>query len=322
MKMGSNIDTIAVPRCMICHAPASDSKHIASGLDFEYETCRNTWHMWECRSCSHIQLAPRPADATLKVIYPPNYYSYHMAESISRVALACKAFIDKIKFRRILRQCRQSPSSYLDVGCGDGRYLRLMMQRGLAFEAVHGLELDARAVQAAQKQGLNVKHSRIEDATHIQDTSLDLVTMFHVIEHLADPGEVVRMLAQKMSHEGVLALETPNAESIDAKWFRRHYWGGYHFPRHWHVFTPDSIKLLLEQNGFRVRLISYQPGHSFWLFSVHHWLKYQHHMPRLAAWLHPLKNVPALAIVVAIDLIRARLGFKTSAMLVIADRTP
>lgn len=322
MNKGPDIDTLAVPLCMICHAPASARKHIASGLDFEYETCQNVWQMWQCQSCSHIQMDPRPADSTLSVIYPPSYYSYHMTDSVNRVALACKAFIDKIKFSHILKQCRQPPSSYLDVGCGDGRYLQLMMQQGLAFDSVHGLELDNRAVQAAQKQGLNVKHSRIEDAADIQDASLDLVTMFHVIEHLADPAEVVRMLAKKMSHQGVLALETPNAESIDAKWFRRRYWGGYHFPRHWHVFTPESIKLLLEQNGFKVRLITYQPGHSFWLFSVHHWLKYRRHMPRLAAWLHPLKNVSALAIVVAIDLVRARLGFKTSAMLVIADRTP
>jgi hypothetical protein len=143
-----------------------------------------------------------------------------------------------------------------------------------------------------------------------------------VIEHVEQPVAVVRRLAESLTPGGVLALETPNLDSWDARLFRQQYWGGYHIPRHWHLFTPQTMTRLLTSAGLDVVTIEYQTGHSFWLYSIHHRLRYgTPPRPRLAAHFNPIGgSLLALAAVTAFDKARAALGAATSAMLVIARK--
>lgn len=312
-------DLVQVHPTPICAVCGDDlGQHVvAKGFDYEYQTCDNEWHVHMCVSCSHLQLHPRPADSTLSVIYPANYYSYQM-KKISPFALAVKARMDEAKFNGIVKMLGRKPRSYLDVGCGDARYLKLMHRWGLSASDVHGLEIDEAVVGDLKKAGLNVSCGRAdtqEGLAHIPDGSLDLITMFHVIEHLDNPGAVVKNLSRKLAPGGLLVVETPNFDSLDARLFGDRYWGGYHFPRHWHIFRPQTLARLATDRGLSVKTIRYQPGHSFWLFSLHHLIADKWGMPCLARMVHPLHSLPALATVVAFDLIRAKMGFKTSAML-------
>lgn len=291
---------------------------VATGFDYEYGTCDNEWKMHMCVNCSHLQLHPRPADESLGIIYPPNYYSYQM-KKISPFALAVKARMDESKFRGIVKLLGRRPRSFLDVGCGDARYLKLMLRWGLDAEKVHGLEIDDLVVSELKGQGLNVACGRADTQdglAHIADGSLDLITMFHVIEHLESPGAVIENLAKKLAPGGLLIVETPNFDSLDAKLFGESYWGGFHFPRHWHIFRPQTLSRLATDHALEVKAVRYQPGHSFWLFSLHHLIANKWSAPSLAKLVHPLKSLPALAIVVTLDVIRAKLGFKTSSMLI------
>lgn len=299
--------------CAVC-ASSGLSNVVAQGLDFEYETCANVWKVCECPQCGHLQLNPRPATSTLSVIYPGNYYSYQMGK-VSPFALWCKRKLDKRKFAGILKMLGKQPSSYLDVGCGDGRYLELMIAMGLGPANVHGIEIDQDTVDVARSKGLNVVNCRAEEAEHLADGSLDLITMFHVIEHLDEPGKVIQTLARKLKPGGMLIMETPNFDSLDARMFGRRYWGGFHFPRHWHIFKEPTLARLAQTHGLHAQATRYQPGHAFWLFSFHHLLRYGWGTRRLANAFHPLKSLPGLALVVAFDLARAALGMKTSAML-------
>lgn len=318
MIAGPLIPTVDVLRCPVCGA--SDRVPIASGYDYEYETCANQWHFWSCAQCRHAWLDPRPADGTLGVIYPSNYYSYDYEKNISALAVKGKAWLDRRKFLRLSSYRGSEPASYLDVGCSTGRFLRLAAETGVPRDGIAGIELDAALVDKLSAEGLRVECARVEDSRMLRDRSFDLITMFHVIEHVADPQSVIRTLADSLSPGGILAMETPNRDSLDAWLFRRRFWGGYHIPRHWHVFTPASITRVLHDAGLEPVSIRYQPGHSFWLFSFHHLLKYRFGMARLARWVHPLHSLPALIAVTGFDLARAALGMRTSAMLVVARR--
>jgi 2-polyprenyl-3-methyl-5-hydroxy-6-metoxy-1,4-benzoquinol methylase len=75
------------------------------------------------------------------------------------------------------------------------------------------------------------------------------VIIFQVIEHVSDPAAVLRALARVLAPGGVLVVETPNVESLDARIFRRRYWGGYHFPRHWNLFSKETITRLGTRAG-------------------------------------------------------------------------
>lgn len=314
------IETEPAGPCAVC-----GERHFlafATGFDFEMETCRNRWDFLICGNCRHLQLDPRPTARALKTIYPPTYYSYSMSEKLNPLAVAGKAALDRAKFRRFLRLLPHPETSYLDVGFGDLKYLDLMHRRGIAPHRIYGLELDETAVLRAREKGYQAFQERAETTTSIPQGAIDVVTMFHVIEHVADPGAVLRGVARWLSHDGILVIETPNTSALDAKLFSRRYWGGYHIPRHWHLFNAAGITRLLEQNGLRVKKIRYQTGHSFWLYSLHHAIRYNPILPNatLARFFDPLQSLPLLVLATAFDKLRAFLGCRTSAMLVIAER--
>ena len=184
-----------------------------------------------------------------------------------------------------------------------------------------GLELDARTVQALAGQGYRALRARVEDCDEVPAATMDLITMFHVIEHVDDPGRAVDRICRWLAPGGVLALETPNVDSLDARLFRRSWWGGYHIPRHWHLFSAQTLARLLTDRGLEVLAVRYQTGHSFWMYSFHHALTFgRHRFPRLARVFDPLKSLPLLIGFTVLDTLRAALGFRTSSVLVVARR--
>ncbi|SRR6266508_1223588 len=310
----------SVPRCPVCGERTR--RHFACGYDYELETCRNEWHFWQCNACGVVWLDPRPAVDTLGIIYPPHYYAYAMSDTLSPLALKGKEILDQFKFNAVLAHAGSMPTSFLDIGCGDGRYLNLFAKRGVPKERIYGLELSEDAVRRLREQGFQTYSQRVEDCTEIPTASIDLATMFHVIEHVADPLRVVQRVAEWLAPGGVLAVETPNVDSWDASLFKGRWWGGYHIPRHWTLFHADSLSRLFREAGLDVLHVSYQTGHSFWMYSLHHLTRYSSRSPspRLARWFDPLKSVPLLIAFTGFDLLRRAFGARTSAMLMIARK--
>lgn len=311
------IETTAVPACAVCGGRTT-SVH-ATGYDYELQTCANEWTFVQCVACDHVWLNPRPSVAALATIYPPSYYAYDYESRINPVARWGKSVLDSRKLARILRRLARAPKSYIDIGCGSGRYLRAMEARGLARRDIRGLELDQKVVEQLSHEGFDVACARAEDA-EVPDGSIDLATMFHVLEHVDAPDRVVARVAGWLAPGAVLAVETPNLDSLDRRLFGGGYWGGYHIPRHWHLFTRRTLERLLRSAGLEPVETLYQTGHSFWMYSVHHWARYARGWPRLALVFDPFRSVVPLAAFTAFDVARSALGSRTSAMLTLARK--
>lgn len=311
-----------VVACPVCQCERFDTH--ATGFDYELRSCRNTWRFVSCEACSHVWLNPRPAIETLGTIYPPHYYAYHYTEKVSPLALKAKNWLDGRKFAGLVKALRRSPKSFVDIGCGDGRYLRFAEQAGVPKNRDYGLELDAKVVKKLCDDGYVGLCERVESCTAIMDHSIDLATMFHVIEHVDDPKAVVQRVARWLTPGGVFAVETPNIASLDAKMFSGTYWGGYHIPRHWNMFSPETLRRLLEDAGLEVIDTRYQTGHSFWMYSMHHLTRYHGgSRPGLSRMFDPFggwPSLPALLAFTAFDKVRAALGGRTSSMLMLARR--
>lgn len=314
------IPTEDIPACPVCGTLSFAT--LAVGFDYELLTCKNPWRFVRCASCQHVWLNPRPAVSTLPIIYPTSYYAYNYASAVHPIALRGKQLLDKLKLRDILKLLPHPPRRYLDVGCGNGRFLKALELRGLARSDLYGLELDPQVVAGLVDEGYRVACERVEQCESIPAGHMDLITMFHVIEHVDDPAAVLRKLASCLAPGGVLAIETPNLDSLDARMFESGFWGGYHIPRHWHIFTPQSMRRLLEQAGLEQVKVRFQTGHSFWLYSLHHALRYgTPARPRLARHFDPFAGrLPLLVSFTGFDVVRAALRQRTSAMLVVARR--
>jgi hypothetical protein len=131
---------------------------------------------------------------------------------------------------------------------------------------------------------------------------------------------VVARFASWLTPGGILAIETPNLDAFDARLFKRTYWGGYHIPRHWHLFQERTLVDLLRGQGIEPVYVAYQTGHSFWMYSFHHFIRYGLRMPRLATLFDPMRGLFFLILFTGFDKIRASLGMKTSAILVVGRK--
>jgi 2-polyprenyl-3-methyl-5-hydroxy-6-metoxy-1,4-benzoquinol methylase len=323
---GYNPNAPLVTTVRISHCPVCGSDHrseYGSGYDYEMETCRNLWDFYQCADCEAVWIDPRPSNSELSTIYPPTYYAYDMSERLSPFILKGKAFLDRLKLDGIIKRMEKKPTSYLDVGCGDGRYLRQFAKQGMPKERIYGMDLPSPALPKLRADGFRIWEGRVEDCTEIAPGTIDLITMFHVIEHVENPIAVMKKLTSWLSPGGVLALETPNTDSIDRRLFSGGWWGGLHTPRHWTLFNAKSITRAVEKVELEPLGIFYQTGHSFWLHSLHHGLRYNSvlPMPKFAQWFNPMKSRLPLMAATGFDIFRRTLGAKTSAMLVLARKT-
>ena len=308
-------------RCCVCGSTAARS--CASGLDFEYETTGDTFRMVRCESCGMVYLNPRPSPGDLPTIYPKTYYAYNYEEEIAPLARRVKAWLDRRKVDAWLNVTPTAQPRFLDVGCGDGRFLEILHQKGIPKRQLWGLELSDKVVTNLQDRGFQARLGRIEDADPIglPRGYFDLIVLLQVIEHIEHPAAVIRQLVRLLAPGGILVLETPNVKSLDRNLFKNRYWGGYHFPRHWHLFDPDTIQHLLTEHGLTPLSYRYLPSPSFWIYSLHHLAKDRWDLMKTSRFFNPFQNLPLLFAFVGFDILRAAAGGKTSNMQVIAVRS-
>jgi ubiquinone/menaquinone biosynthesis C-methylase UbiE len=252
--------------CCVCGGDSHDV--VGSGRDFEYDTCANTWNFVRCRTCGHHYLRERPAPAALTTIYPPTYGNYSNSSSQS-LAFRLKAMMEAKTVRRLSRTLTHP--SVFDVGCGDGRLLDVVKTVHPEPAWVGGCEISAVAAEQAVRKGYDIAIGSFESLP-FAEAKHDLIFMIQVLEHLADPPSAIAKAGRMLRAGGQLVIETPSTDCSDFRLFKRRYWGGFHFPRHFNLFSREPLEQLLRAAGlepvsYRVKV---QPVH--WVWTAHHWL--------------------------------------------------
>lgn len=291
----------------------------AVGKDYEYVTSNDGFQMVECQVCANVYLNPRPVKQELPRIYPSDYYAYNYDSAVNPLARWAKERLDYIKAKSWLERLPTSRFVFLDVGCGNGRYLKMMHQLGVPKDQLYGVEMSTEAIAQLNSEGFHGYEGRIEDVeAELPRDYFDLIILLQVLEHVEDPRSLILSLSRLLKRGGILVIETPNTRSLDVKLFRQSYWGGYHFPRHWNLFNPETLTRLLQEQGLRVKAHRYLPAHSFWIFSFHHLVADAWQCPKLARFFNPLRNVLLLSLFTGFDMVRTRLGFSSSNIQMIA----
>jgi SAM-dependent methyltransferase len=136
----------------------------------------------------------------------------------------------------------------VDAGAGRGRFVAHARDAG--YDAT-GVEPTGRGVDAAtERYGLTLQRATIEDAA-VAPGSADAVTLWHVLEHVEDPGATLAALHGWLRPGGVLVVGTPNLDSWQAR-LAGPRWFHLDLPRHRTHFTARGLQRLLEAQGFEV----------------------------------------------------------------------
>lgn len=149
------------------------------------------------------------------------------------------------KARLVMKEARRSSGKLLDIGTGTGYFPSTMVNKGWEVEAV---EKNAQARAFAKETfDLDVKP---EEALGAFDTgTFDVITLWHVMEHLENLNETWDRLYELLTDKGILIIAVPNRASYDAERYGAN-WAAYDVPRHlWH-FTPGTIQQFGSKHGF------------------------------------------------------------------------
>jgi SAM-dependent methyltransferase len=257
-----------------------------------------------------------PEIGKVAALYPPTYYTVNPASP-----LYLKGFIYENKIRRDVQRIQ----SYLDVSqlrsivdIGSGDAARLFRLRKIVLQDTECIALDLSfppgIVESARAERISLVQGNIELDLHmLRDGGHDLIIMSQIIEHLRDPVAALERLRTKLAPEGFLLLETPNCGGLDYRLFRRLYWGGYHIPRHFHLFTKDSLAQVAKRVGYRVVRQGSLPSPGFWIMSFRNALGLNScQRGRSIFEFLNFSNLPAVGTFTALDLICISLGMSTS----------
>jgi ubiquinone/menaquinone biosynthesis C-methylase UbiE len=307
--------------CLIC---GYGQQIVATrGPDYEYASAPGPFTLSECVRCGHVSLHPIPKADEVAALYPSTYYTVNPASP-----LYLHGFIYESKVRRDIQRIRsyvdlQRLRSVVDIGCGDAA--RLFLLRKIVSPDTECIGIDLRfqpaVVERAKAARILLVEASESNLDMLSDAGHDLIIMSQVLEHLRDPVAALDRLRTKLVPEGLLLLETPHRGGLDYWLFRKRYWGGYHLPRHFHLFTKDSLAQTAKRAGYRVVKQGSLPSPGFWIMSLRNALGLSSsHRGRSAFEFLNFSNLPAVGTFTVLDLICIVLGRSTSNQFVLLAR--
>ena len=213
-----------------------------------FEDCCEVFHLCGCRDCGFIFTQDFPVEAEIGRYYEtPDYISHSDTKKgvMNSVYHWVRGYMLKRKARLVAHEAHRKTGRLLDIGTGTGYFADTMKRGGWQVEAI---EKNAHARAFAKEHfGLEVKpDTALKD---FEPDSFDVITLWHVMEHLEPLNEVWETLNSLLTENGVLIVAVPNCSSYDARKYGA-YWAAYDVPRHlWH-FTPGTIQQLGSKHGF------------------------------------------------------------------------
>jgi len=225
--------------CPICKN--NEYKNVFNCKD--YTVSKENFNIVECLKCGLWQTFPYPEKDKISVYYESNDYISH---SDKRQTLIDQIYhlVRKYTVLQKVNLVKQyvPRGTILDFGCGTGYFLEAAKKQG--FET-YGVEPSLRAREVAIDKKLNV-FSSISDIFAL-NKKFDVITLWHVLEHLYNPEEFINQSRKLLNHNGILILALPNRKSYDAEFYKE-YWAGFDLPRHLFHFTKnDIIKITLDK---------------------------------------------------------------------------
>ncbi len=240
----------ALASCPMCgaaaHRPLPVPGHWIGGDAFA--GLRGAIGLSRCRECSLVFTNPRPADRELNAFYGGNAYVCHDTAG----STAAQAKSDLILSRAADLLPAEAPRSLLDYGAGGGDFLLHARSRGWN---VQGFEPGRRGLETCRKLGLEV----VASPEALPAGKFGLVTLHHVLEHIARPASALREIRRLLAPGGRLLVEVPNVASLRARLatpllsrtcgIDERYRA---FPIHLMYYTDGALRETLARSGWEV----------------------------------------------------------------------
>ena len=230
--------------CPWCHTPSNKTYLKVKDSFLSHED----FEILECEACGLLFTVPRPDATHIRKYYQSEDYFSHQQNKkgfIPRLYELVKK--PNLKHKVNLALDNRTSGRVLDIGCGVGDFLSAV--KHLGFEVV-GIEPSVQARSIA-KERIGVEPLDPSALSTLPTSSFDVITMWHVLEHVDDLQAEISELSRLLKPNGTLLLALPNFKSFDAQYYKQ-YWAAWDVPRHLNHFCPDSIRCVFSNTSFKL----------------------------------------------------------------------
>jgi len=220
----------------------------------DYSVSGEMFQLQQNETYGYLETRPQPKEDKLSEYYKTEDYISH---TDSKRNLFEKAYhvVRNVSLKRKLKLINSLPSeekNLLDVGCGTGDFLKLAQENDWQ---VAGIEPNEKARQISNKK-TNNSVFEIEQLLQFEKHSFNVITLWHVLEHLPNLEDHIAIFKNLLKENGTLIIAVPNFKSFDAHYYKN-YWAAFDVPRHlWH-FDQNSLKNLLASK--RMHIVKTRP---------------------------------------------------------------
>lgn len=239
-------DAIAQPLACVCCGNTNISPVLAAK---DYTVSQQIFTLLECSNCQFRFTQNAPGISAIGKYYAAESYISHTNTNkglINQLYHYVRSFTLGVKRRMIIRNSKLKQGNLLDVGAGTGFFVEEMMKAGWQ---VTGLEPDQQAREKA-KERAGIVLQNPEQLWKLSPGSFDVITLWHVLEHVHDLEGYLRQFHHLLRPDGFLIIAVPNYQSQDAAHYQE-CWAAYDVPRHLYHFSPRSMDYLLKAHAFQ-----------------------------------------------------------------------
>ena len=229
----------------------------------DYLVSGELFNLEENKEYKMLITSPFPKENKLGEYYKNDNYTSHTdgkkKTTIDKLYLIARNYLLKRKLKLINLYSKTSNKNILDYGCGTGEFLKVCENFGYT---TNGIEPNKDALELAKKKikGNLYNNKKLKE---IEDNKYDIITLWHILEHIPNLKEVIINLKRILKNDGTLIIAVPNYNSFDAKYYKE-FWAGYDVPRHlWHFSKYSIHKLFYE---VEMKVIKTKP---MWLDSTY-----------------------------------------------------
>ena len=193
--------------------------------------------------------SPQPNVENLGKYYDsPNYISHTDGNKslFEKLYQAVKNIALKNKLN-LINRLSENKGKILDIGAGTGDFLAFVKQNG--WQTI-GVEPSQKAKEIALKKGVEFAN----ETSELENQSFDIITMWHVLEHVPDLEKQIQELKRLLKPNGTLIVAVPNFKSFDANHYKE-FWAAYDVPIHFWHFSKTAIKLLFEKQNMKLEKV-------------------------------------------------------------------
>ena len=235
----------------------SNKKHFLTVKD--YSVSQETFDLYHDETLDMLITSPQPSLENLGKYYESEDYISHTDNKRSlfeKIYHFIKSIALKNKLN-LINSLQPNKGRILDIGAGTGDFLSVAKNDG--WQTI-GVEPSERAKSTAINKGI----SFVEQTSELENHSFDMISMWHVLEHVPDLDKQIKELKRLLKPTGTLIIAVPNFKSFDAKHYGK-FWAAYDVPIHFWHFSKTAIKLLFEKEEMKLEKVLPMKFDSFYV---------------------------------------------------------